>query len=477
MKTLEITVTQEQLAVMKKPPLCLAAILTYREREFAVGGPTGWTQSSQLVRSWDCDRLGQVAFPAGLLPRVAAACRAEGYQVEVEDQRVPPDVTYIDSTVFAAANEQELASLQAIIDNPMGQLEVPSPKHVIDRCVLVARAFPLAKTVMAVPTKRLAWRLWWQLQRALGEHVGLAVAGVDRPGERCRVGTFVAVSDSKNCDILLLPYGDESTGSMPAQVTCKLQWRHVRTYAIVVANRHRHEQQQLRLESMAGPLIAEVKKPRSTIEVACAPVNASPCIVRAGPTILERKRHLYWGNTERNKRIAEVCLAAAAGDADALCKLGLDRFDFANWLGDRLPCVTVLVESVAHAKELAPLLPGWKACQGAPIASKAKCDKEKIEDVRPVKKPAKKNRIMAAVYAATHSIHTDVLVRASGGIGLPRVKGLARVAEYGSRAAPVLLIDFMDAYERGAAKDSKRRVREYQAAGMDLLRSARKMIQ
>lgn len=467
---LNMTVTSEQLARLDSPPAWLARQLTYRRRVFEPGGPTGLREKSIDHHLCDFDLRGRLVFPAGLVHRVVEALRADGQTVEIDDRREINPLDH-DFEIVSTASRQELAILDAILDHPLGQLQVSGIKHLFERSLFIAKAFADAKIVFAVPTRRQARRLCWRLEQELQERVGLVAGTANKKGERCIVGTFESLNHlGGEWDLLILPYADESLGNTAARITAGLHHRIPRCYGLVVAAHRRDHQQQLRLEEMAGHVIAPLRKPRSPVYVTLADVPA--CTVAEAETALEQKRALYWHNTERNQRIAEVCRATAAGDAQALAGMGTDQLNFTAICDGREPRVAVLAESVEHARRLAQLLPGWQVYKGLnhPKRQRKMADKSGSKK-KPVTIPIR--RIITAVYSAQHVIRADVIVRATGGEGLLRAKGFPPATDYGLEPRPVLVIDFADAYHRAAQKNTKRRIREYQRAGMHLLPTAR----
>jgi hypothetical protein len=259
--------------------------------------------------------------------------------------------------------------------------------------------------------------------------------------------------------MLLVPWAEESLGAKAASAIAgtEIETCVPRTYAIVTPGRRRDERMMLQLESLAGPILACVAKPRSPVMALFVDVKSeSQALGSASP--LESKRAIYWHNDARNRQIAAIADAAAAGDQDALCRqLGVD-VELERISGYRPPRVAVVVEAVEHARQLAALLPDWTIC----AATKEHDANEGAHQDR---------RIVSAVYAAEHRVKAELLIRASGGEGLVRAKGFPPAAEYGYTPPPVLLIDFADQFAKPAAASARRRARVYRRAGMQVYSS------
>jgi len=458
-------IADDQFAVLDPPVPSLEPLLTYQRREFKSGGPTGWRESSKEHTLCKFDFRSRLVFNVGLLDRIVEFLHSEGHEVEICDQREQrPTFT---KTLFAPENatRQELMCLDAINEHPMGQIEVAKASDALDRCLLIAKAFPEAKILVVVARRRAAQELWNKLRKALGEKVQLLLPGVVKKKNlaRCAVGTFQRIDfeTAAAADMVLLPFAEEATGNVAAEALARIAGR--RVYAFIVAASKRDALQQIRLEAIAGRVVVRIAKVRSTITVAFAPTPAKSA-PKDGETVLDRKRNCYWANKERNRQIAAVCKAAAVRDFEALAKLGLERFNFEAICDDRLPRVVALVEVPEHARHLAKLLPGWRVCAEMPNAETA------LRETA-----GNGNRIVSAVYATKHNIDAHIVIRATGGDGPYRLKGFPPASE-GSQGSPVLLIDFADTFCLEAAMDAKRRARRYQRSGTQLTKTAEKVL-
>ena len=99
--------------------------------------------------------------------------------------------------------------------------------------LLLASLFPMAKVLVAVATRKQAWKLWRKLEVKLAERVGLALSGVQRQGNRWLVGTYQSIPHEMagKFDILLLPNGEEATGEKAVRVmVAEMQFK--RRYAL-----------------------------------------------------------------------------------------------------------------------------------------------------------------------------------------------------------------------------------------------------
>jgi hypothetical protein len=179
---------------------------------------------------------------------------------------------------------------------------------------------------------------------------------------------------------------------------------------------------------------------------------------------LKRKRRTLWHHTARNLLVARVAAACRARDRKVLKEMGVPHTRRKGRAGAAR--VAVLVESTEHARALGALLPGWEVLDAVPTlgAEEEPQDEDGGEEAR----TASAGRVLTWMRAFRHWIRADVLVRATGWRGR---LGLDPWEEWVRPSGGVLVIDFDDAWDGRAEADTEARVREYEAQGLQVVRS------
>ena len=141
-KTAKLIITKEHVAVLDPPVLLLQPLLEYTARSYEPGGPTGYREVMVPTTLCEFDRKGRLVFPAGLARRAVHLLREHGWKVQVDDQRPRDRRLTIAPAVLDDLEWQEHELLEAIIREPLGQIEVRRFDDVIAKCKLLSRAFP-----------------------------------------------------------------------------------------------------------------------------------------------------------------------------------------------------------------------------------------------------------------------------------------------------------------------------------------------
>lgn len=239
-----------------------------------------------------------------------------------------------------------------------------------------------------------------------------------------------------------------------------------RIFGFSATQRGRHDQADILLEAMFGPVIHEVPYQLSVsrgnvsqIEVTmyechCTqPINLETC---ASATARVRKG--YWRNDERNRLVAYVARELVPADDQQL----------------------IVVDTIEHAFRIQQFLPGWTVV----YAPKGKDDMLKFvnrgfltedeilkrNDVERIRREFREGEIKRAIansvwHKAMDFPKLEYLIRADGGrgiIGSAQISGrLSRL--YGDNLKH--LIDFMDVFDRIALSRSQARRRSYKSKG------------
>lgn len=230
------------------------------------------------------------------------------------------------------------------------------------------------------------------------------------------------------CDALLMP-------------DCRF-----RLYGILRRDRHVSPWVQSRLMAAFGPhrlVLPAHGRIQAAVNVASIPLTRP----RLDPTeqdFVVVKRRGYWQHPPRNRRVAHVARALAAGDAQRL----QDHPGILRWLGERvgLPINTVvLVENLEHALALVTQM------QGSPIIAAAEpfLDGLSESQQRCLHAPCSSlmstpNIITAAAAPTTRLQGVDVIFWAGGGPHLPPIPGHWLTRPSNTDQPRVLVVDFAD---------------------------------
>ena len=353
----EAVVTPGNLALLDPAAAdVLRPLLTYPTFAFEQAGPCGHRRTAAEVAMAVSDFHGRLAVPAGLLPRCVAELEAQGYEVNVADERRYGRRFEVDKELREAVNDDDQTFLEAVAREPLGQVEARGFRDAVRKAALVCKLFPKARVVAAVAAKRSLGKVWDALEKALGERVGLLCSGHERIGVRCVVCTYPHLAAAaREADVLLLldgaaAGGDVAVGAVGGATASGLR----RVYAFVAPSRRPERRTRLRLEGAAGPVIHPLEPARAAVRVAMLP---SPRGTGAGERHgLERKRRAYWHNQPRNQRVAAA--AGGAGRRRPRRPAPARRPDARYKTSFSAKGLAVLVESTEHGRRLLRRLPG-----------------------------------------------------------------------------------------------------------------------
>lgn len=446
-KTATVTITGDHVAVLAPAVDGLDSVLTYRSRAFEPGGKFGWKEVERVISLCGLDIKERLCFPAGLLDRVRLVLAEKGYAITVCDERSADDCMKLSPDVEFLFSPVERDLLDAVALHPLGRVEVANDDAALKSCVTLMEGFPGVGFTVAVPSRSEVMRVWKHLSDKLEDKVGLVTSRVRRNAPRLLVGTPASLTPNTvpRPDVLLLPFGERSTGQGFIDTAIRTQFR--RIYGFVRHAEHFDRFTQLRLEQLAGPVIVRCRPLPKCVRVVMldVPDIGVPSHLM---TEQERKHAWYWTNSVRNKTLATVAQGLRQGDAKFLQKLDLKGI--ANMTE---PKVAILVECPIHGRELAKLLPDW-----AHLA------------LRSTEPKAASGVIVTESYAAENTFEADILVRANG-TGWPlRVNGFPPAQTEDSRE--VLLVDFRDGFSNDTARLARQRENEYRRQGMEIVKEA-----
>ena len=116
-----------------------------------------------MVEMWGSDHRDRMVIAAGLVPRVRQILTEHGYRVTVTDHRVFGERFAISRKFLRSAEGEDQRLLDAVCRKPMGQIEVASPRDMIDKLTKIIFLHPKARVLIPVATRTLARKIRWQM--------------------------------------------------------------------------------------------------------------------------------------------------------------------------------------------------------------------------------------------------------------------------------------------------------------------------
>lgn len=484
----EVTVkAQNGFAVFDRPVPELVEQLEYTERTFEPELDGGYREIVETYQLWMLDHKKRMGITVGMLTFARNFLEARGYTVTVKYLDEPAQGLRFDSSAAEPERRDEIALLEAVAREPMGQIEVGSDDDALRHCQLLCERCPATRFVLLCPTVKTARNLFDQLSQAIDERIGLATGKTSRRGDRILVGTAgkIPTARLKPTDVLLIPFAKQSLGN--SALTQIVEWRLPRTYAWHVPSRSRERKIDLRVECVAGPVIVRLGRPRVPVDVVMVATPEVKVKVKPGTTELLRKRKLIWNNAARNNLIAEIARAVSTANRDKLERFGFGHAAMKSLqpLHDRR--VAILVDGPEHGRRLRDLLPRWElydmnpatasaSSTNTPAAARVKtpppaADAPAPRTTTPSSKAQRKTRIVVtAMYAAHHRISADVIIRATGTAWpLHLMKFPPR--QDNSSPAKIVIVDFEDDSNRSTCSDRERRIADYERRGWRVMQT------
>ena len=166
-----------------------------------------------------------------------------------------------------------------------------------------------------------------------------------------------------------------------------------------------------------------------------------------------------WHHKERNKLVAAVAEAAVSSDTASLRRLGLRNEHLAALRHSKDPAVNVLVESPEHGRELLSLLPEWPLLADGSAAINPASHGDTPDTVGPA--------IVTTAYAAQHVLDPDVVIRATGTPWPLRLRDFP--PSHDDQHTKILIVDFTDGQDPGAAAAAQRRIQGYRRRQMTVI--------
>lgn len=426
----------------------LQELLEYSRTEYSIGGPLGVIAKERVSQLLDNDFRDRQSIPLGLLPRVLDFLKSVGAAVHVTNHetfgsRHARDIEYCNSVPPSVQ-----CMLQATAKHHRGQIVVNKPADVALAISHMAKAYSKAVIVIVARNRGQAWQLRQELARLLGTMIGMVASNTRCTCTRVTVCTYGYLPGlaSPGVDIVVLADPPSALGQAARDNLGRLPFQPHRVYAIGPGTVGTTSQ--LQMEAICGPVIHSGRPQSRPVTVEMVDVVSNPATV--GLVALEYKRAAYWTNGRRNSRIADVANHLVKGDLKGLWAQGvlLDVPAAILTVGTKRLGVIVVVESVEHGRQLRRLLPNWSfLCASA--------------DAHRTDNPA--GVIMTLVHAADHGVDADVVISTApdGLLAIPKFPPLRRRVH----RRPMLLIDWVDAFDPKAEQATQLRMRAYRRHG------------
>lgn len=434
-------------------------LLRYPVVEFGAGGPLGHRmeviESDRLAPAFTRKRYsaakkrGEVrevqVVPQGLVPQVVGLLDELGYAVEVVDLRGDSPRWVRRADWKTHVGREHRGAVEAVGKHRSLRVVGYDGDRVADTIAGVARAYPAARIAVAVPTYALLWPLQGRLRSRLDERLGLYTAKEKTFG-RVSVGLIDQLPrGTGEWDVLVLPFAERTVSDSALRVVMSEQYRRVLSFTHT--RRTSDADLARRFLVIAEHTFPEEKEPVPVTVVVLPSRGTRP----GGETAdaFEQKKHLYWFNVRRNRRIADVAKKLTNAKRKTVRALVGDDGPLVGQIVSAAKTgVAVLVETPAHARELAALLPGWAVWTANDLE---------------VAQPEPGCGVITTERAAQETVvRAELLLRATGtrwplpDIGWP----WPEYAESG------VLVDFADEFHHQAKKNAAPRIESYEQSGM-----------
>jgi hypothetical protein len=473
MKATRITATEKPIVQIRTLGMCAEVeppttdLLIRLKRELVVARSTfspndaGGVQLHRKPISFYRDMGGWLWVGAGQVPRISKFFEHLGYDVAVEDMNTesaligPPCVPYI-----GQEGRRQLAF--ALFSHARGVVRVPTFHAQRDFLDFVVTMWPNKSFRIVSPTRSQANRLADHLTKVLRQPVAYQTRGYSSSDLRVRVGTLGSV-DLRG-DIVILLDARQVLGNRMAQALAA--YNRAQLYGLIDDRRPMSRYEQIRVESLIGPVIGSLgvrENPFAGVRVVFAKWTGQDR--RDQRFGLEWKRTSIWQNADRNSAIIQIARALTSGDVQRLWAFGLllDKLPNAP-LDTRSRKVAIVVESVEHARELSPHLPGWRVVQ-ADSTERRKPEWERFAQTPPPPSPEDHNMIMTQLgFQQSEELDVAAIVRADGTpwpLEYPRFSD----SSPSRNKSGLLVVDFDDFQDATAAKATRSRLRDYDQRG------------
>ncbi len=437
---------------MQTWPATVPDVLTFVVRDFDTDS-TGELKESFVGEQVWIENRGELYFPAGCLGRVVKTLEDSGLTVVIEDRRSTGEKMSACHGVLKSLTGRRRIRLQAVVENPLGQVPVFGQGDAKEFCGDVAAYFPQARIAVAVSSKRAARQYADYLEQRLNEGIDVRHSShqVSKVVTRVSVSTYAWLPKSERIDILLLPEANSLFGKEASDHIMERRPDVGRRYALIPAKTRSDAYDQWTLECVAGAVI--VPNPRALVSFTAVFVSVPRMRIPGTTTPQGLMRNLIVRNKVRNRRIGEVATALLRDPKTTLAGLVPNHLA-ARILSRKDLRIAVLAESAEQARNLAAHLPQWRLCFARPDALNGLPPNQEARNV-----------IVTTTAAAKEGIEADIVIRGTGTSSPLRWQDFRPVGDDHKRG-DVLLVDFDDEYHKYAAKHAQHRRTDYEQCGI-----------
>jgi hypothetical protein len=379
---------------------------------------------------------GVLAIPNGLLSRCQAHLEHLGYTVQLDDHyphaRHSADRSFLQNRSSLSPSQE--AFLDAVEASPYGQIVIDSEYQRAEYIAMLIDLYPrngvLIVTSNARSAKRLVRKLRLTLTRRsisddIREPAGrpntlVCPGNIAQPytADEFQIVIFADINVAAWKQFSVLHRLRSGLSDYDCQVAEGVQvdpigilepgWRNgpKRVYGFLYRDQQLDPLKRLEYESTVGPIIAGAERTIGAQEVDVIVDNQDGAMTVHYATTLDRKKAEIWENSRWNSKVVEVATACAQQDRNALDRLGIELPEFGGLWNDNpgQPTTVVLVESPAHGRELAKLLPDWRVIHH-----------DNYEAVDAHAEPLSPERAIVTLLAATRvRLAVNIIIRADG---------------------------------------------------------------
>jgi len=368
-----------------------------------------------------------------------------GFRVKIENQTIWELLEEADTDVMHNKNlppeERELSEI--LSKNPRGQLLSTNFDDIATTVKLLSELHHASKIMVVVKNKDAVKSIFHRLCEIVKKHRVLDT----RKKFRSHLPTIVVTTRTSfeggsGDPFHFVLFADvESALSVDKELLLE-NWGNCAWYSIRNPVVKLHLREKFELKAVFGPILFDFKNDSrsNNFRVRFENIVAIPHIAKLHG--LNRKRFLYWHCESWNKKVAKNALKYSLDNSVSLGEGMKTQIR-------ETKTVSIMVESPEHAEKLSALLPGWIV-------------KRNDKQTSAIPHLADK-QIGTVSYAARWGFAVDVLVRADGGAGWPFPQNF--FAGYHNESSEVLLVDFFDARDRTALRDTWSRICDYESCG------------
>ena len=270
-------------------------------------------------------------LPQGIIPQVIGWLEELGcYTVKLTDQRHDSSNWVLKAEWHKTTPSSLRKVIAAISTHRALRIIASTIDKIADTIASVAGAYPNARIAIGVNTKRQLRQLWKRLNsRFSDEALGLYSAKIKKPS-RVSIGLCYQLPRGNKgaFDLLILPFADETVSDANLEIIMSGQFRRIVSFTPF---RNASDENIHRRLYVIAQAIEPPEKETLPVTVVMLRTHGSNTRSRFADS-LETKRTLYWNNSRRNRRIAEVAKQFALSKRKAIHSVGIEDIELVSKL-------------------------------------------------------------------------------------------------------------------------------------------------